>query len=399
MGPGVEEGVRCRGSRQSCELRVFSVVLAEIVKLFGVLLGVMSSSKCVPPNFITDASQYAEYKKKLLRWSRITKTDPAQKADMVLYHLEGHPSGIQEKIDTALGDSIIEKPDGLEKLIAYLDSIYLQDEMVEMWEKYKQFVRLKKGEGQLITEFIAAFESAYKEAKDNGCEVSDTVLALNLLDSCCLSETDEKFVLTGIDFKKGKENGDCLEQVKKSLRKYQSRERVSGDRLSFDGDAEVYVKKESLLAEGWRPPPASNDQDGKLVRKKGLRNKLGADGKPLKCFKCGSEYHFGFHCDQEASSGGVPSVKKQSPPSSSSKVKKKAEPTMLSTLLSSKKYAMVCEVGSEEEVPAADNDSPATLYDLLTAGDDHSTVVLTTVTTQCSYVIGTSSEDSVEHGF
>ena len=50
-------------------------------------------------------------------------------------------------------------------------------------------------------------------------------------------------------------------------------------------------------------------------------------------------------------------------------------------------------------VPAADNDSPATLYDLLTAGDDHSTVVLTTITTQCSYVIGTSSEDSVEHGF
>ena len=69
------------------------------------------------------------------------------------------------------------------------------------------------------------------------------------------------------------------------LWKYQSRERMSGDRLSFYGDAEVYVKKESLLAEGWwRPPPASIDQDGKLVPKKGLRNKLGlgADRKSWK---------------------------------------------------------------------------------------------------------------------
>ena len=54
----------------------------------------------------------------------LTKTNPDQKADMVLYYLEG----IQQKIDAALGDSIIEKPDGLEKLIASIDSIHLQDE-------------------------------------------------------------------------------------------------------------------------------------------------------------------------------------------------------------------------------------------------------------------------------
>ena len=50
-------------------------------------------------------------KKKLLRWSRITKHDPKQQAEVVLYYLEGHPSGIQEKIDTALGQSIIDATD------------------------------------------------------------------------------------------------------------------------------------------------------------------------------------------------------------------------------------------------------------------------------------------------
>ena len=97
----------------------------------------MSSSKFVPPKFIDDSSQYAEYKRRLERWSRLTKTDPKQQAEVVLYHLEleNHPSGIHEKIDTAIGDEIIEKEDGMKKLIDYLDSIYQEDEMTDMWLK------------------------------------------------------------------------------------------------------------------------------------------------------------------------------------------------------------------------------------------------------------------------
>ena len=53
----------------------------------------------------------------------------------MVYHLQDHPSGIHLKIDTALGDEIIEKEDGLTKLIAYLDGIYKDDEMVLMWSR------------------------------------------------------------------------------------------------------------------------------------------------------------------------------------------------------------------------------------------------------------------------
>ena len=73
-----------------------------------------------PPTFIDDASTYPEYKRRLERWSRITKVDKKLQAEVVVYHLENHPSGIQEKIDTALGDAIIDKDDGLKKLIEYL---------------------------------------------------------------------------------------------------------------------------------------------------------------------------------------------------------------------------------------------------------------------------------------
>ena len=49
---------------------------------------------------------------------RITQLAKKKQAEVVVYHLEGHASGIQEKIDTAVGEDIQEKDDDLEKLIA-----------------------------------------------------------------------------------------------------------------------------------------------------------------------------------------------------------------------------------------------------------------------------------------
>ena len=69
-----------------------------------------------PPRFIEDASGYPEYKRKLQRWARITKIAPEKQAEYVVYNLEDHPSGIQEKIDTAIGGDIENAADGMEKL-------------------------------------------------------------------------------------------------------------------------------------------------------------------------------------------------------------------------------------------------------------------------------------------
>ena len=184
----------------------------------------MSKQTYPPPDFIADASGYADYKKRLKRWSRITKEEKKKQAEVVVYHLENHPSGIQDKIDTALGEKIIDKEDGMDQLITYLDSIFEKDDMADAWNKYKDFIRLKKKKDESITEFIATFEGKYIKAKEIGCEFSDTVLAFNLLEACNMSDTDEKFVLTAVDFKTGKEKKDMLEQVKLSLRKFQSRD-------------------------------------------------------------------------------------------------------------------------------------------------------------------------------
>ena len=54
--------------------------------------------------------------------------------------MEGDPNGIQGKIDTALGNQIVEKEDGMEKLIEYLDKIYKEDDMTTAWLTYREFL-------------------------------------------------------------------------------------------------------------------------------------------------------------------------------------------------------------------------------------------------------------------
>ena len=176
-----------------------------------------------PPSFIKEPHEYLEYRKRLQRWSRITKVEKKHQAEVVVYNLEGDPSGIQEKIDTALGDQIVEKEDGMEKLIEYLDRIYKEDDMTTAWLTFREFIRVKKNESQTISMFIADYEKHVQKAKEVGCTFSDTVLAFFLLDACQLQKLEENFVLTGIDFTTGKTQKNLLEQMKSSLKKFQSR--------------------------------------------------------------------------------------------------------------------------------------------------------------------------------
>ena len=130
-----------------------------------------------------------------------------------------------------------------------------------------------------------AFEGSYIKAKESGCEFSDIVLAFNLLESCNLSETDEKFILTAVDFKTGKEKKNMLEQVKLSVRKFQSRDNLTPEnRVKLD-EALVSNIKEALVSEGWMPQTRTKsyrDSARNLPQNssnyKGKKNPLGNDG-------------------------------------------------------------------------------------------------------------------------
>ena len=155
----------------------------------------------------------------------------------------------------------------------------------------------------MVSNHIAEFEKEYLLAKSAGCVYSDVILAFRLLESSRLSEVDEKFVLTGVDYADAKTKNNLFDQVKLSLKKFQGRKMVSSN------DEEQKIKLEPALiaqvaqvlaAQGWKKPGvqgrrrSNTDPGAGEVRRE---NPKGRDGKILTCFLCGSEYHMKDRCD------------------------------------------------------------------------------------------------------
>ena len=271
---------------------------------------IMISSKMFePPAFLSEAKNYDSYKEDLYMWSRITSVPKKNQAEVVVYGLEGHSSGIKEKIILNIGDKIKENEDGIKELVTFLDTIYKADEMADAWAKYKAFQKVSRKQNTSINDFIADFEKEYILAKSAGCAYSDTLLAFRLLEATQINEMDEKFVLTGIDFPTAKTQKNLYDQMKSSLKKFHGRKVVteSSAGLNFDPTLVASVT-EALVAQGWKKPTGrrrSNTDPGEpvtvTVKKnsstyKGKKNPLGPDGKPRACFQCGSIYHMqDFH--------------------------------------------------------------------------------------------------------
>ena len=70
---------------------------------------------------------------------RITTTEKKLQAEVVVYSLDSHPSGIKEKIQVAIGEKLEGNEQGINELIKFLDRIYLKDDMSETWIKCNSF--------------------------------------------------------------------------------------------------------------------------------------------------------------------------------------------------------------------------------------------------------------------
>ena len=68
------------------------------------------------PDFISENKSFSSYERDLRRWSRLTTLAKNKQAEWIVLHLEGHPSGIKEKIETQIGDSLEDNENGRSSL-------------------------------------------------------------------------------------------------------------------------------------------------------------------------------------------------------------------------------------------------------------------------------------------
>ena len=253
-----------------------------------------------PPSFISETKTYAEYKQDLKRWSRISTLDKKLQAEIVIYYLDGHPSRIKEKIVTKIGDDLIGKEDGIDLLLKFLDTIYGKDDMADVWDKYKLFSNYQRKQNEDIVNFLPNWEMCYQKLKATGCEYSDLVLGLKLLEDAQLSDMDTKLVLTGVDFTTAKSQKSLQAQITNSLKKFTGRSVIATSKqdlaVSIKTEPTFLISQmeEVFVAKGWKPPNKggrrrSRSESPPQTRKsnyKGKKNQLGEDSKPKKCFIC-----------------------------------------------------------------------------------------------------------------
>ena len=209
------------------------------------------------------------------------------------------------------------REDGLEILIQFLDKHLKKDELADSLEKFEEFEDFHRKEGQSIAEYIASFDTKYRKIEKLNMKLPSEILAFKLLRRANISKEEKMLVLTGMNYG---EKETLYEEAKKSLKKFKGdivEGSVSlGSSIKFE-PAFLAEHEEALLAAGYvkqfcggRGAKAGrgsyrgsgvggggggsqrfyNQQFSKKM------NPVGPDGKPLTCRSCGSYRHLVVNC-------------------------------------------------------------------------------------------------------
>ena len=163
----------------------------------------MSTRQLEPPSFISENKKFPEYKRDLERWSRLTSIKPELQAETVIYMLQDYPLRIKEKIDTKLGDELVNNKEGIKLLLEFLSTIYGDDDISDAYRKYVAFKTRQRSPNEQMNEFVAEWETLYYKCKNSGCELPDILLCFELLEAAQLDERETQLVLTGVDYQSG----------------------------------------------------------------------------------------------------------------------------------------------------------------------------------------------------
>ena len=269
---------------------------SECEKISDGSVGSYKMSKFLePPSFIGENKNFETYQKDLKRWTMLTTIEVDKQALMVVHFLDGHVSGIKEKIDESMDEKVLASKEGIQALLTFFEEIYKKDSLADGYEKYISFEKLKRSPNTSMYDFIPEWNAAYKKAVNVGCQLSDKVLAFKLLNAANLSNIERNLVLTGVNY----EAKDLKNQMEAALKKFVGRSALSGG-VERTEDSTFLTEdnfEQVLVAKGWKKPNKKkrNASPAKMEENK-KKNWVGKDGKVAKCFKCKCDHENECNC-------------------------------------------------------------------------------------------------------
>ena len=119
------------------------------------------------PEFISEDKSYDSYEKDLRRWARFTTIEKKNQAEWIVMHLEGHPSKIKDKIDTQIGEKLVECETGIDELLKFLKELYKIDDFTESFRSYMTFESISRKPDEDIKDFVNRWDNAVAKIKKN----------------------------------------------------------------------------------------------------------------------------------------------------------------------------------------------------------------------------------------
>lgn len=174
-----------------------------------------------PPVF-SDAKPYDRWKTEVSAWTKVTKLSKKQQGLAVALSFHDG-SAVRDKVFSELEISQLDADDGMEKLLSFLDVIFLKDELVRAYEAWSDFDRYLKRDNVSMEEYIMEYRKLYSRVKKHGTEISVPILAFKMLDWAGLTQKERQLVVTGIDFTK---KDTLLDQISTSLLKFFGKQTV-----------------------------------------------------------------------------------------------------------------------------------------------------------------------------
>ena len=174
-----------------------------------------------PPILAESGDGYEEWKKLVKMWSKFTTFAKNKQASVLAVKAL---KGEARSVALAMEDTDLEGDEGVKKLLAELDKLYMKDKDMLGYESWKKISKYKRPANSSILSYCAEYRRIRSEAKKYDIEVSDTTFSFMLLDNSGFSE-EQKMLILSIALSKATDTSKMSpEHVEGAMRRIQSSE-------------------------------------------------------------------------------------------------------------------------------------------------------------------------------
>ena len=271
-----------------------------------------------PPLLAKDGSGYNIWKNEIDFWCQVTKVAAADRAITIYFSL---PEGKAKSTAQQIRKDRLKSQDGVRILLEALDEAFLPNIAMRLFNAHNNLrTTTRKPDGR-IHDYLSEFERAKFEFEQEGMEKDKTVLGLDLLSQCNLSQEKNQLVMSGLTevtyenvkaklssifaFEHDKYNKFGKSEIRESEEVFYSRnqENQRGHSSNYSSRFENRNRKRPRHSKGGnsytRQEPERNSygrQDSEKSQSYRRKNPNGNDGRPSRCNICQSIFHWFRDC-------------------------------------------------------------------------------------------------------